>query len=987
MSLRLRSFALLAACVVALGTPVQATGPAQSSAEIISDVSPPFPGESSVQVSINLSVPDTGGLGFMQAGNATYFAGRDAANGAELWRMDATGSAALVRDLVPGGYPSNPQPFAASGNDVLFQRDNRIWRSDGTVNGTRQVFDPGSNSMLLRADTTSQRQVYFVARRSTPSATTSSLEIHAANVADLAPQLLRSFSEAVLVGSAWIHRPTLGSTFYFFARETSGGPLALWATAGTASGTLQLTTFASTPYGPFQRPFAVFVSPSRIFFLAEAQTSTELWVSSGSIASTTKVADYSPPSMSITQTGFAGETLFFSNFSTPYYSDGTAARTGTTETQSSQLARIGDQVFSTSSVSDPMGTRYDLVVGDTTGNNLQALRRFNQVSQFFAFNNLLLFFAYDTNNVQGVWRTDGTVAGTFRLSDIAVPWYGSMRRLADRVYFAAIVGDKRALYATDGSVAGTVEVKEVFAESLQVVGDRLLFVAQDSVLWQSDGTPTGTNPVANRTPSISGSSPRSMVGVGNLTYFIANSPEGRGIYRTDGTVAGTTLVAVPKDDRGRVLRIATYPNLPENELFVVGNKVFFVVMEEYGNELWVTDGTAAGTKRVFEPNGMLEASRPDHMIVFQGALYTKAYNKLYRTDGTAAGTTLVAAPVGTIRDIEVVGTKMLISVADGGEPDGSRNNGELWVSDGTPAGTAQLRRFVSGGRYWTGETPGTQQPKCLNAIGNRLFFNADGQQGTELWTSDGTVAGTIQIADIFTGTTTYTGTGEFAYVNTFPNSSNPCNIVSLGGDVYFTAQSRATTPTAPVFEVWRTDGTAAGTRLAFEVPTPTDVGANSWYDRCFQAINDTLYFTLNLDSVWRWYRYQPGMAAPVRLIPADGRDVSIGAPDTGPLCNLTAGPRGTVVFAGYTPESGLEYWQSDGTVAGSRLIADIAPGPGASVPYFAAYTDADLNYWGGLPLRVGDDIYVAASDGVRGFEPWKLTIRRTYTMNLPTLRR
>src|SRR5690606_38814014 len=82
---------------------------------------------------------------------------------------------------------------------------------------------------------------------------------------------------------------------------------------------------------------------------------------------------------------------------------------------------------------------------------------------------------------------------------------------------------------------------------------------------------------------------------------------------------------------------------------------------------------------------------------------------------------------------------------------------ELWRTDGTVAGTIQVRDIL----------PGTSSPSIayLTPLGNQVFFRAnDGTAGSELWKSDGTPAGTVMVADLLPGT----------------SSSSPTNISPLG---------------------------------------------------------------------------------------------------------------------------------------------------------------------------------------------------------------
>src|SRR5262249_42606496 len=105
-----------------------------------------------------------------------------------------------------------------------------------------------------------------------------------------------------------------------------------------------------------------------------------------------------------------------------------------------------------------------------------------------------------------------------------------------------------------------------------------------------------------------------------------------------------------------------------------------------------------------------------------------------------------------------------IGVADNGR--------QMWSTDGTPAGTGGARAFPQGSPRYSPIGHLAVGPLGVATVGGKLLFNVDdGVTGRQLWASDGTAAGTALVKQI----------------NPNTQSSDPRGFVAVGGRAYFVA--------------------------------------------------------------------------------------------------------------------------------------------------------------------------------------------------------
>lgn len=347
------------------------------------------------------------------------------------------------------------------------------------------------------------------------------------------------------------------------------------------------------------------------------------------------------------------------------------------------------------------GTRLvkDIVPGVASSNTVQGYQLFNYDDS------LLLFAAKSTNKGYELWKSNGTTAGTVLLKDINTTLDsssnpGSFFKLnATTVLFSARTSTTGyELWKTNGTTAGTVLVKDINTGILSSLtnpyfykfGSKAYFVANTILngneIWGTDGTTAGTTLLKDiwAGPQSSFAQTATAIAIGNKFFFTAyTTANGFEMWQSDGTTAGTTLFKdiIAGAGSGYPIFLKAYnfdyvSGTATNPLFQ-GNKFFFAANTvAAGTELWVCDGTVAGTKlvkdiRAGSQDGLIEPS----YFYTTTALYFAADNgtngnELWKTDGTLAGTSLVfdinpGLPSSDINMGFVVNKKLVFGATNG----------------------------------------------------------------------------------------------------------------------------------------------------------------------------------------------------------------------------------------------------------------------------------------------------------------------------------
>jgi ELWxxDGT repeat protein len=772
---------------------------------------------------IALVEPSSNPGSFCELGNTVLFAADAPLSGRELWRHDfTTGATALVADLRPGIAGSSPSQLVAGPGFVVFFADDgqsgfEPWRSDGTAAGT----------VRLR---------------------------------DIEPGLVGSFArEPVSVGSQ-----------VFFVATTSSAGQELWCTDGTVAGTRMVVDL--WPGFRSSAPSGLTAFGNRVAFRAgDAAVGFEPWLSDGTPAGTTLVADLVAGPGGSFPTAFTtvGPWLTFGANGTMHRSDGTPAGTSGLGGPMPQLARS----FGTTAV---VATSTELWWIDGTPANTRFVATAAQAGEQITWLQVLggravvQILSGSSTRLATVDAAGGIEVLQTVVGSGLVPAAVS----GGHLWFAGTGTSGNELWRSDGTAAGT----QVFLQRdpgdsapqqlTALTNGRLVFSAVDPTWgrepWYSDGTLAGTamlTDVGSNLGPTGNSQANGFVDAGGITYFAAAAD---GLYttlwRTDGTPAGTWVVVPPGPSRP----------LGVTELVALGTRVFFVASHaQYGQEVWVSDGTASGTFVLFDVAPGVDGSGPNHITAATDHVFFTAFQPvtgraLWFSRGTPATTWSITANGSTIYSpVAALGKNAITSRFEPGlgiEPwfsngtgggavllgdlaPGANNsdpeflsvlgdrcfflanlNREIWVTDGTPAGT---RVFF--------DLPGTSDHYgYMRTVGDRLFFEGyDTTHGTELWVSDGTVAGTHVVLDSVPGgggasIRPYGSIGSVLVYRVFASTGRALwrSDGTAAGTYFLTAGEPQSTfvsdgrygwfalaDAANGNELWRTDGTAAGTGL------------------------------------------------------------------------------------------------------------------------------------------------------------------------------
>src|SRR5258708_3833614 len=641
-----------------------------------------------------------------------------------------------------------------------------LWVTDGTA-GTREIAVSGASSSGLNpfGFTAVNGKVLFDGTDASGNATLWVTDGTSAGTSELSVAGLASFAPNGFT--------VFGSEAAFQAMDSRGN-IGLWVTDGTAAGTSEISVAGGNRMGIF--PFGFVALGNRVLFDANDTTGQQgLWVTDGTPARTSLITDV--PSGPKNLVAFGNEVLFNANDSAGsaglWVTDGTAAGT-------SELAVAG----AASGGLDP--------------------------SNFAVHGSIVLFDGNDASGHRGLWVTNGTAAGTSELSVSGANSGGlDPTNLANVPVVVGPVIDAAATasFTQNGGAVALSPALTVTDGGSPTLASRTVKITAGTFAGDGDvpaanvaGTGiTASYDLASETLTLSGTDTLAHYQqvLDSVTFnTLSANPGGYGSHLTrtllwtaNDRVAGdltrtpTTTIGITAINDAPVLAnveasatfiqyagatgavtLSPSLNVSDKDNLDLASATVRITGGTLPTAAAVLAATVTGTGITASYNATTETltlSGSDTLAHYQQVLDSVTFNSTSHqpTDSGAAITRTItwtlndggssnnlSASASTTVNVEL--DRVLFAAYD------AQFNINLWETDGTAAGTLELSV--------AGASPAGLFPTPFARLpGNGLCGRSDGNGQQNLWVTDGTASGTSELSVAGAGAG---GLGPFDFV-------------------------------------------------------------------------------------------------------------------------------------------------------------------------------------------------------------------------------
>jgi ELWxxDGT repeat protein len=371
-----------------------------------------------------------------------------------------------------------------------------------------------------------------------------------------------------------------------------------------------------------------------------------------------------------------------------------------------------------------------------------------------------------------------------------------------------------------------------------------------------------------------GSGPTSfLVGADKLFFVADDGKHGKELWISDGTEAGTRLlVDATPGPTGSVFR---------SMLQVAGSVVF--ILDDQRGRLASVDEHGVLRSVLDLPNGAILsiAADSDRLYAITWETTRGLLNAIDLTTGVSTEIELDAGSNAEAEEIVFVEDTPVIIAR-------THDRMELWKLD--PVTNEATRFFESE----------TRSGRDFRAAGDKLYFKGFATNtGQELWVSDLTTDGTKLALDLTPGDQAT----DFEFMGTVGNKVVIC---AMDGDRLFG------------YEPWISDGTEAGTYLVLDVRAGPRSSIRG--NEAGGTAGSRLVFPATTEELGGEMWVTDGTGEGTLML----KDINSGLASSDPAVLGVFAE--SVVFSAVDVEHGRELWLTDGTSDGTRLVADAYPG-------------------------------------------------------------
>lgn len=742
--------------------------------------------------------------------------------------------------------------------------------------------------------------------------------------------------------------------FYFFSNSVNNdGKASLWASNGTSAGTQNIYTTTNNYINLYDKGV---IFQNKFYFSASIpDVAAQFWTSDGTSLGTNIVKNDFTGNVKwgIFEMGVFNNELFFIltqnrdsdtgyNFRSVWKSDGTYSGTTMVFTggQLAGMVKYKNHLVFSNQQPDYNYPWHTFIKMNL--DNFSYTTYFTTYSnKHFVFNDNFYFITYNPTNVSSY---------QLRIVNDDFTFNNFVATLSDKISAAWVsIGSNQFYIQTESTI----------------VNQPTYYYYKTYNLFVSDGTTNGTKVFSDLNSNIKVTDSKNAINlIGNTLYFNAFTKiNGYELWQTNGVNTGTNLV---KD-----INVKTVSSKPE--IFTdFGDKILFFANDiEHGRELWSINTTNEDVKleldlthsseKLEDISSTSKIDKNDFGTINNKLIYINPeLHKIFSYDGINAPITLEDSWIDHTSEDDIFFTKYNGKLYYRSGRNTNNTGSELWATDGTPAGTTIIRDLNVGynGSY----------PRNLIVLNSKLLFTIDSPPA--ICNTDGTTNGTL-ITQIFpnnlfilpyTGivnSSKYffsvynftTGQGELwtatentvvkikdVYVDNFSEKMLVINDI-----VYF---KNANSPTP---ELWRSDGTTAGTYIIESLPNNSP--------RDLFSFNQNLYFTITEGQYTNIYKTDGSINGKIKVKTLDS---SYSQTNTKKF--LINANKFIFSLTQYYPQR-EEIWESDGTESGTKKIYTLRK----DIP--------SISESGIFEFFLKNNIlYFSVDDGINGKELWKMDL-------------